>query len=421
MEKNDQQESKHTPADFVKIVQDAINTGDYQQLNEQVKKSVNVSVSDLRDVSAKLQSGLKEGMRQAGNGWQQGFREGMINKTNLRTSYEKKEKPAYQPGDWKNRKQSVGLPAVYAANPSGRITGTVLAILGYFLTGTFGISTLVMGIVTAVYPHPATIATTAVLGVVTAGSLVTGVIGTRIRGRIRRFRQYMRLVGDRAYCSISELAAGTGRTQEKIRKDLRLMIEKQMFLQGHLDQKETCLIVTDEMYEQYLQTEKQAAALEKHQKLQAEKREQIPQECRKILEEGQEYIAYIHKCNDDLPGEEISRKLNRLEMIITRIFQEVEKDPELADDLRKFMNYYLPTTRKLLDVYREMELDSFQSEKNDATKKEIEDTLDTINQAFENLLNSFFEERAIDISTDISVLHSMLAQEGLTKGDFQKQ
>ena len=53
-----------------------------------------------------------------------------------------------------------------------------------------------------------------------------------------------------------------------------------------------------------------------------------------------------------------------------------------------------------------------------ATKKEIEDTLDTINQAFENLLNSFFEERALDISSDISVLHTMLAQEGLTGKDF---
>ena len=146
----------------------------------------------------------------------------------------------------------------------------------------------------------------------------------------------------------------------------------------------------------------------------------MPEECRKILEEGQEYITYIHKCNDDLPGEEITRKLSRLEAIITRIFQEVEKQPELASDLRRFMNYYLPTTRKLVDAYREIELDSFRTEQNEKTKKEIEDTLDTINQAFEKLLNSFFEERAMDISSDISVLHSMLAQEGLTQGAFEQ-
>ena len=186
------------------------------------------------------------------------------------------------------------------------------------------------------------------------------------------------------------------------------MIEKRMFLQGHLDQKETCLIVTDAMYQQYLETEKQAKTVQMQQQQQKEQRSRMPEECRKILEEGQEYITYIHKCNDDLPGEEITRKLSRLETIITRIFQEVEKQPELASDLRRFMNYYLPTTRKLVDAYREIELDSFRTEQNEKTKKEIEDTLDTINQAFEKLLNSFFEERAMDISSDISVLHSSL-------------
>ena len=74
-----------------------------------------------------------------------------------------------------------------------------------------------------------------------------------------------------------------------------------------------------------------------------------------------------------------------------------------------------------MDAYREIELDSFRTEQNEKTKKEIEDTLDTINQAFEKLLNSFFEERAMDISSDISVLHSMLAQEGLTQGVFEQK
>ena len=65
-------------------------------------------------------------------------------------------------------------------------------------------------------------------------------------------------IRDRAYCNIKELADKTGKTETKVRKDLKLMIEKRMFLQGHLDQKETCLIVTDAMYQQYLETEKQA-------------------------------------------------------------------------------------------------------------------------------------------------------------------
>ena len=84
------------------------------------------------------------------------------------------------------------------------------------------------------------------------------------------------------------------------------------------------------------------------------------------------------------------------------------------------MNYYLPTTRKLVDAYRELDQETIISENMAKTKKEIEDTLDTINEAFENLLDSFFEERAMDISSDISVLQTMLAQEGLTGKDFRR-
>ena len=317
--------------------------------------------------------------------------------------------------------QGKQLPAIYAPNPPGKITGTILAITGYSLTGVFALSTIVTGIVAAIYPGVPSIIATATVGGITAASLGMGITGTVIRGRVKRFRQYVQQIGDRAYCNIKELADKTGKTETKVRKDLKLMIEKRMFLQGHLDQKETCLIVTDAMYQQYLETEKQAKTVQMQQQQQKEQRSRMPEECRKILEEGQEYITYIHKCNDDLPGEEITRKLSRLETIITRIFQEVEKQPELASDLRRFMNYYLPTTRKLVDAYREIELDSFRTEQNEKTKKEIEDTLDTINQAFEKLLNSFFEERAMDISSDISVLHSMLAQEGLTQGAFEQK
>ena len=89
------------------------------------------------------------------------------------------------------------------------------------------------------------------------------------------------------------------------------------------------------MYQQYLETEKQAKTVQMQQQQQKEQRSRMPEECRKILEEGQEYITYIHKCNDDLPGEEITRKLSRLETIITRIFQEVEKQPEQLQDRTK--------------------------------------------------------------------------------------
>ena len=102
-------------------------------------------------------------------------------------------------------------------------------------------------------------------------------------------------------------------------------------------------------------------------------------------------------------------------MIVEKIFQRVKEHPEFAPDLHKFMEYYLPTTVKLLDAYEELDRQPVQGENIKNGKTEIEKTLDTLNLAFENLLDSLFEDTAWDVATDISVLQTMLAQEGLTE------
>ena len=102
----------------------------------------------------------------------------------------------------------------------------------------------------------------------------------------------------------------------------------------------------------------------------------------------------------------------------THLFNCVKENPDFASDLRKFMDYYLPTTWKLIDAYRTLDQQPVEGENISSSKKEISDTLDTINAAFENLLDRFFQSTAWDISTDISVLQTMLAQEGLTDQGF---
>lgn len=92
----------------------------------------------------------------------------------------------------------------------------------------------------------------------------------------------------------------------------------------------------------------------------------------------------------------------------------------MIPDLKKMMDYYLPMTVKLLDAYEDMDGQPVQGENITASKKEIEETIDTLNIAFEKLLDSIFRDTAWDVSTDISVLHTVLAQEGLTEDDFKK-
>ena len=80
------------------------------------------------------------------------------------------------------------------------------------------------------------------------------------------------------------------------------------------------------------------------------------------------------------------------------------------------MNYYLPTTKKLLEAYVELDRQVSPGENVQQTKKEIDSAMDTINEAFEKLLDSMFQDMAWDISSDISVMKSMMAQDGLTTG-----
>ena len=158
---------------------------------------------------------------------------------------------------------------------------------------------------------------------------------------------------------------------------------------------------------------------EKKQKKAAETAETgLSAEARAVIDKGQEYIKEIRRCNDEIPGEEISDKIYRMELLVKRIFEQAEAHPENISDLRKLMEYYLPMTIKLLNAYEELDRQPVQGENIETSKKEIEGTLDTLNAAFAKLLDNLFQDTAWDVSSDISVLEAMLAQEGLTKDGF---
>ena len=119
-----------------------------------------------------------------------------------------------------------------------------------------------------------------------------------------------------------------------------------------------------------------------------------------------------------IQGEEISSKIASMEEIIKRIFERVQQYPEMIGEIRKLMEYYLTTTIKLLKAYEELEKQPVQGENILSSKKEIEGSLDTLNIAFEKLLDRLFQDQAWDVSSDISVLKTMIAQDGLAEEDF---
>ena len=334
----------------------------------------------------------------------------------------------FQPGyEQAREKKGKNLLRDRFKNPGGLTgIGVALTICGYIFLGTLALALgITLPLLFSEHTQAAMI-TAGVMAPFVAGSIFMAYKGTSLLGQSRRFRRYVEELRGREFCQIQELAAALGKSEEYVKKDLGKMIRKRLFLHGHLDKKQTCLMVTDAAYEQYQTAEKQLEERQREEKRKAEeteksgRRKDLPEEAKKTIAAGRAYLEEIRTCNDRIPGVEISEKISRLELVISKIFNRVEQHPELVDDLGRFMDYYLPTTVKLLKAYEELDEQPSQGENIVNSKKEIEDTLDTIDQAFEKLLDSFFEEAAWDISSDISVLHNMFAQEGLTESDFDK-
>ena len=316
--------------------------------------------------------------------------------------------------------------SLYLKGTSARIGGTFLAVTG----GVFGIVSiafLLFIIITGIFAgwDVLNIFGAAAISLFTIAFAFMFGSGMGMAGEAARFSRYVKIIAKKEYCDIKELARQTGRPAKKIVKDLKKMIKRGWFRQGHLDEQETCLMVSDNAYRQYTglmermrrEKEERAAADEKARR----EHDRLSPEVQKIVEAGDEYVKKIRKANDAIPGEEISAKISRMEMLVDRIFDRVEQKPDSVDDLGKLMDYYLPTTIKLLEAYEDLDAQPVQGENILSSKQEIEKTIDTLNTAFEKLLDDLFQDTAWDVSSDISVLQMMLAQEGLTDDGLKKK
>lgn len=428
MTKKDWQEAGDQIRD---LVQNAIDSGNYSELSNTITDVVNSAVDGVQDVLKNSLSDL--GRQQACGGWSK--------RPEDLAGAERKSDRYAQSHDTVRRRQEAAerirksmqgkeYHPVPRTKTPGLIAGKAMKWTGYSLGGMFAVTAGILAIVSGA-TGAELVLPMGIIDVFFVASVALGIKGSRQEGLAKRFRRYQQVIGERTFCLIEELSAAIGKKPKFVQKDLRKMIRDGFFPQGYLDKKETCLITDQQTYQQYLQTEK--AYEVRAQEAQADGRKAGAQqasastaaphgsEYQELLAEGQSYIRHIHTCNDKIEDPVISEKLDRMEMIVTRIFTEAGRNPDVADDLKKMMSYYLPTTKKLLDAYCELDEQPVPGENIETTKREIAATLDTLNNAFAKLLDDLFEEKAWDISSDISVLNTMLAQEGLTEGAFDKK
>lgn len=314
------------------------------------------------------------------------------------------------------------LPALYGSSNGETTKGILKTVFGGISTITGFTFTLISGIF-----HLVGIATGASLtsipfalglgALVGGGTLLSS--GIRSLGRVSRYKVYLKALGKNTHIALEKLSRSVGKPVKFVRKELQSMINQGLFLEGHLDHEEQNLITSDETYAHYEQSRLQMEARKQAEAAAPQQPSSTPDpKVQEVLDRGNAYLREIRRCNDEIPGEEISAKISRMEAIVQRIFERAKAHPEIIPDLKKLMDYYLPMTIKLLNAYADMDRQPIQGDTIRASKQEIDTTLDTLNLAFEKLLDSVFQDTAMDVSSDISVLHTLLAQEGLTGNDF---
>ena len=380
------------------IVQDAMDSSNFRDLNRQIQHTVNGALDEVRKTVGPYQPPRRE-----------------------RGAFTGEVQNRYTPKNT-NLKRAKEYPNTYRNKEVGAMSGLLFTIFGAIGLGLFGLGAFICYLVGFFINFFQVLGPVAAgLGTLALGSGIMLLAGRVIRSRVKRYRMYLQLLDGRTYFSIPEVAAYLGKKEKEIGKDLRKMIQIGMFPQGHIDAKNTCFMLDHHTYEQY------KIAMQKYEDQQKDKNEKKEEETEKAekntelhkaIQVGKDYISQIRAANDEIPGEEISRKLDRLEEVTSKIFVSVEAHPEQLQEIRKFMEYYLPTTLKLVDAYREFDHQLLQGENVTSAKKEIEATLDTINIAFEKLLDGLYFDKTMEVSSEISVLQTLLAQEGLTKKDF---
>lgn len=412
------------------IIDRAINSKDFQNLDETIRKAVNSAV----DTGS-------EAVRRAAHT--------ATRKSAARRKVvdAREDEPLYVPGSKRPEQPNVNiysstlgstragraqrdkrLPVLYQ-NPTGKLVGGILKTVGGGIMTLTGVSGLLGSGLTAALVNGLGGAMS-VLGVFSAALLGGGVWlltrGIRSVMRVGRFEKYLKALGSKTHCELNQLARMVGKSPKFVRKELKGMIDDGMFLEGHLDEEETSLITSDDSYVHYLEV-KQKQAVQHQQEVAETKKQQDDAEEQKrdarvqeVLDRGNAFIRDIRACNDAIPGQEISDKISRMETLVRKIFDRVEEHPEVVPELKKLMDYYLPMTVKLLKAYADMDAQPVQGENIQNSKREIEATLDTLNTAFEKLLDSIFKTTALDVSSDISVLNTLLAQEGLTDDELTR-
>lgn len=229
-----------------------------------------------------------------------------------------------------------------------------------------------------------------------AGGLVMFAAGRRMKRRSARIARYLAVMGERSYIGINELCAVSGKRRKTVERDLEFMVEKGMLSAGaYFDSGRGMFFRSAEAFAEY-----------------AEEKSRRENVTPKEANEGYAgALRAIRAANDRIADPVLSEKIDHLELVAGKIFREVEEHPEKQRQAATFLNYYLPTTLKLLDSYAKFEEAGIEGENLSRAQERIEETMDALIKGFDKQLDDLYRSEAMDIDSDIRVMENMLRRD----------
>lgn len=308
-------------------------------------------------------------------------------------------------------------------------SGVIMAASGGAGTVFIGIPALIAALDPLAVGVPG-LGVTAALGVMTAGFAALLGFGVRNLRRASKLKALTRAVGQREAVTFDDIAARMQVSPKAALSTSRTLIKGGYLPEGRIDDENTTLMVTENAYHQYRQFQQsqrqtlaereaaraaEAAARAAHEQ---DISERLTPEQRAFVARGRDYVRQMDELNAAIDDAAVSERITAIQEVVGRILARAEEEPAIIAGLDRLTAYYLPTTVKLLDAYDRLEEEPIQGENISSSRSEIERTLDVLHSAFEKLFDDTYQDLSLDVSADISVLHAMLAQEGLTEGPF---
>ena len=276
-------------------------------------------------------------------------------------------------------------------------TSRILSIVGAAITAIFGISLVTMlGEVIAYGWYSYMMEELFPMCGFFAGGVAMLVAGQRMKRRSARVARYLAVMGKRGYIAVDELCAVTGKSRKKIESDLDYMVEKGLLGAGaYLDSGRGIFFRSADAFADYANAT-------------AKKENVTPKEANEGYAGA---LRAIRSANDRIADPVLSEKIDHLETVAGKIFREVEEHPEKQQQAATFLNYYLPTTLKLLDSYAKFEEAGIEGENLSRAQERIEETMDALIKGFDKQLDDLYRNEAMDIDSDIRVMENMLRRD----------